>query len=158
MPRIYTVATENVLVAAAQDLMQIKGAAGKIVKIKRVFVGATNTTLVTAQSLRLRCRFLPATVSDGSGGSAPTPQKVDPGDAAASFTAIANSTTPATTNATAVVLEDAGVHIFAGWDYSWPAGTEPVVGPSESFVFELLSTVSGVVNLSTTIRAEESGG
>lgn len=158
MARRYTVATENVAVSAAQDLMQVAGATGKTVRIKRCFVGATDTTLVTAQSLRLRCRFLPATVTNGSGGSTPTFQKVDPGDAAASVTALANNTTQATTSGTAVVLQDIGVHIFAGWDFTFPTGAEPVVGPSESFTFELLSTVTGTVHLSTTVEVEESGG
>lgn len=158
MPRRYVTGTENVSVSAAQDLVQVIGATGKLVRIKRCFVGATNTTLVTAQSLRLRCRFLPATVTNGSGGSSPTFVPVDPGDAAASVTAKANNTTPATTSGTPVVLQDIGVHIFAGWDFSWPAGAEPVVGPSESFVFELLSTVTGTVNLSATVEVEEAGG
>lgn len=158
MARAYTVNFENVTVSAAQDLLQIKGAAGKVLKIKRVFLGATNTTLVTAQSLRLRSRFLPATVTDGSGGSTPTPQKVDPGDAAASFTSLANNTTPATSSGTAVLLDAWGVHIFAGLDFSWPTGSEPTVGPSESFTFELLSTVTGTCAFSGSVRVEESGG
>src|ERR1700731_4015767 len=117
MPRIYTVESPNVLVSAVQDLMQIKGAAGKMLRIRRVTVGATDTTLVTAQSLQLRARYLPATVTDGSGGSVPVPAKTDPGDAAASFTALANNTVQATSSGTAVVLRAWGVHIFAGLDF-----------------------------------------
>lgn len=158
MPRTYKVTFENVAVSAAQDLVQIKGAAGKILKIKRVSVGATNTTLVTAQGLQIRCRFLPATVTDGSGGTVPTPQKMDPGDAAASFTTLVNNTSKASTSATPVVLEEAGVHIFAGHDLTFPVGTEPVVGPSESFVYELLSTVTGSTNMSGSVTVEEAGG
>jgi hypothetical protein len=158
MPRRYTVETENVSVAAAQDLCQVIGAAGKTVKIKRVMVGATNTTLVTAQSIRLNGVFLPATVTNGSGGTAPTFKPVDPGDAAASVTAKANSTTQATTNGTAVTTHTWGVHIFAGLDFTFPIGAEPVVGPSESWVFGLLSTVTGTVNLDMTVEVEESGG
>src|SRR4051794_5105874 len=104
MPRIYTVSFENVSVSAAQDLLQIKGASNKVLRILRRWVSATDTTIPTAQMLRLRERFLPATVTDGSGGSTPTPAKRDQGDAAATFTALANNTTPATTNGTAVVL------------------------------------------------------
>lgn len=156
--RIYTVSSTNVSVSAAQDLCQVIGAAGKTVRIRRLFVGATNTTLVTAQALSLRCRYLPVTVSNGSGGSSPSFLPVDPGDAAASVTAKANNTTPATTNGTAVILENWGVHIFAGLDFTFPADGRPVIGPSESFVFELLSTVVGTVNLSMTVEVEETGG
>lgn len=161
MGRTYTVVFENVAVSAAQDLFQIKGAAGKILKIKRCWVGAADTSLVTAQSIRTRCRYLPATVTDGSGGTTPTPQKVDPGDAAASFTALANNTTQATTNGTAAVLAVSGDHIYAGAgpnSYQWQSGKEPTIGPSESFTFELLSTVSGTVHLSGTVEVEEHGG
>lgn len=158
MPRIYTVETANVLVTVPQDLMQIKGAAGRTVRIRRLSVGATNTTLVTAQSLQLRARYLPATVMDGSGGSAPVPVRTDPGDAAASFTALANDTVQATSGGTAVVLRAWGVHIFAGLDFSFPQDALPPIGPGESFTFELLSTVSGTVNLSTTVEVEEIGG
>lgn len=155
MSRIYSVTFENVTVSAAQDLIQIKGATGKMLRILRRWVGATDTTAPTQQMLRLRERFLPVTVTDGSGGTTPTPAKHDAGDAAATFTALANNTTPATTNGTAVVLYTAGVHIFNGFDdiHDDP----PTIGPSQSYVFELLSTVSGTVHLSGGVEVEELG-
>ncbi len=156
MARRYTVAFENVSVSAAQDLFCIIGASGKMLRLISVAVGATDTSLPTAQMIRLRTRFLPATVTNGSGGSTPTPQKLDPGDAAASFTAHANDTTPATTNATAVLIETWGVHIYQGLDFQFP--TPPVCGPSEAITFELLSTVSGTVHLDGTALVEEIGG
>ena len=156
MPRSYSVITEAVAVSAVQDLIQIKGAAGKILKILSVSVGASNTTVPPAQMLDLRCRFLPATVTDGSGGSSPTPKPLDPGDAAASFTAKANNTTQATTSGTPAVLMAKGVHIYSGLDYSFLK--PPIIGPSESFTFELQSTVAGSVNLTTEVVVEELGG
>jgi hypothetical protein len=156
MPRVYKIMFEDVAVSAAQDLVQVKGAAGKIARVVRAWVGATDTTAPTAQQLKIRCRFLPATVTDGSGGTTPTVSKVDPGDAAASITALANNTTKATTSGTAIVLDQAGVHIFSGYDM--PFLNRPPIGPSESFVFELLSTVSGTVHLSGGVEVEEMGG
>ncbi len=158
MGRRYQVSTEGVAVSAAQDLAQIIGAAGKILRIRRVHVGATDTTEPTAQQLELRCRFLPATVTNGSGGTSPTPRLFDPGDAAASFTAKANNTTPATSSGTAVILEEWGCHIANGWTWIWPDAETPIVGPSESFTFELLSTVTGTVHLSMSVSVEELGG
>lgn len=155
MSRIYTVSFENVSVAAAQDLIQIKGASNKMLRILRRWVGATDTTAPTQQMLRLRERFLPATVTDGSGGSTPTPVKHDAGDAAATFTALANSTTPASSSGSAVVLYTAGVHVFNGFDdiHDDP----PTIGPSQSYVFELMSTVAGTVHLSGGVEVEEIG-
>lgn len=158
MPREYTCTFENVAVSAAQDLFQVTGASGKMLLIQRVAVNASNTTLPTAQMISLRCRYLPATVTNGSGGSTATPAKQDPGDSAASFTCLANNTTKATTSGTAITLKEQPVHVYAGLDYSWRSGTEPCIGPSEAFVFELLSTVSGTVNLSGEINVLEYGG
>lgn len=156
MPRTYSVTFEQIAVSAAQDLVQIKGAAGKSCRILRVYTNASDTTAPTNQQLALRCRFLPATVTDGSGGSTATPRPMDPGDAAASFTALINNTVKATTSGTAAVLEDNAANIFSGYDYPFPR--PPVIGPSESFVFELLSTVSGTVHLSGGVVVEEIGG
>lgn len=156
MARRYSVNFTAVTVSAAQDLISITGATGKMCRIIRVSVGIAATTLSTAQGLEIRCRFLPATVTAGSGGGSATPQKMDPGDAAASFTARINDTTPATTSGTAIVLESNGCHIYSGFDYQFP--TPPVVGPSEAFVFELLNTVTGTVVLSGTAIVEEIGG
>jgi hypothetical protein len=156
MGRVYNVTFSGVAVAAAQDLVQIKGAAGKMVRVLRAWVAATDTTAPTAQQLQLRARLLPATVTDGSGGTAPTPAKVDPGDAAASLTALVNNTTKATTSGTAIVLEENGCHVFSGYDFAFPR--PPVVGPGESFVFESLSTPSGTLHLSGGVTVEELGG
>ncbi len=156
MPRNYRVLFEAVTVTAPQDLIQISGVAGKLVRPIRAWVKATNTTLPTAQMLETRCRFLPATVTNGSGGTTPTISKVDQGDAAASFTALANNTTKATTSGTAVVLDEGGDHIYAGYDNTFVSRAP--IGNSEAFVFELLSTVTGTVNLSGGIEVEEIGG
>lgn len=156
MFRTYTVSTTNVSVSAAQDLALILGATGKMCRLRRVECGATNTTAPTSQQLSFRCRFLPATVTAGSGGTTPTPQKNDPGNAAASFTAHANDTTPASTNSTAVLLWSGTANVLAGLDYSFLE--PPLIGPSEAVTFELLSTVTGTVNLSITVTVEEMGG
>lgn len=155
MPRTYTCSFENVTITAAQDLISVKGSTGKTCKIKRIWLGATNTTLQTAQSLRIRCRYLPATVTAGSGGGAVTPQALDPGDAAASATARINDTVQATTSGTAVVLMTQGVHNYAGLDYPFP--NPPVIGLNEQFTFELLSTVSGTCAFSGGVEFEETG-
>jgi hypothetical protein len=157
MPRAGAVTFEQVAVTLPQDLVEVKGTTGKLVKIKRVYTNPTDTTLVTAQSISCRCRFLPATVTDGSSGSTPTPRTNDPGDSV-SYTALANNTSKATTNGTAAILAEPSAHIYAGVDWRFPEGKEPVIGPAEAFVFELLSTVSGTVHLSGGVETEEMGG
>jgi hypothetical protein len=108
--------------------------------------------------LQLRGRFLPATVTTGSGGTTGiTPSRNDPGDAAcSSSTCATNNTTKATTSGTAITTYESGCHLYQGdnWRYDEP----PIIGPSEAFVFELLSTVSGTVHLSGGVEIEEYGG
>jgi hypothetical protein len=158
MPRTYEVTFENVSVSAAQDLVSAKGGAARTVKVKRMRVGATNTSIPTAQMLQIRASIASATLTAGSGGTAPTPRPVDLGDAAATFTARANDTSKATTTGAFTIVEETGCHIYAGYDFSYPQGREPVFGLNEGFVFELLSTVSGTCAFSGGVTFEETGG
>lgn len=156
--RTYRVQFSAVTVSAAQDLVQITGASGKMMRILRMWVACSDTTLATGQMLSLRTRFLPATVTVGSGGTTGvTPSKNDPGDAAcSSATCATNNTTPATTSGTAIIVYSGGCHLYQGLDR--PCVNPPVIGPSEAFVFELLSVVSGTVHLSGGVELEEMGG
>lgn len=155
MGRRYNVISENVAVAAIQDLAQILGATGKIVMIRRVKWANTDNALPTAQMLRTTCTYLPATVTNGSGGTTPTPAPIDQGDAAASFTAKTNNTVQATTSGTAVQKWASGDHIQAGLEKTFDP---PIpVGPSESFVFSLITAPSSSVHLTTVVECEEIG-
>lgn len=158
MGRTYKVTFPAVAVTAASDLLQIKGATGKTLQVMRVRWKNTDNTLATAQMLQTRARFLPATVTDGTGGSTATPQPLDPGDAAASFTVKTNNTTKATTGGTPSILHEGAEHIYSGEDITDTAGW-PTIGPSESYVFELTSAaIQGTVHLSVTAWVKEVGG
>jgi len=152
--REYKVTFEKVSVTALQDLVQVIGATGKMCLVTQVSVASTDVT-PTSQNCAIRCRFLPATVTNGSGGSSPTPAAL-PGDSAASFTAKANNTTPATTSGTAVTHLEDSFFISGGYSFQFPS---PIpIGPSESFVFELLNNPSGTITLSGTVWITEIGG
>ncbi len=146
------------LAAVAQDLVLVTGATGKMMKILKHWLGCSNTSLATGQNLSLRSRFLPATVTVGSGGTTGiTPSKNDPGDAACSSTTCGtNNTTQSTTNGTAIILYANGAHLYQGDVWVYP--NCPPIGPSEAFVFELLAATSGTVNLSGGVEFEEIGG
>lgn len=156
MPRLYTVQFQNVFAAAPQDLFQVLGAPGKMLRVLRAEIGSTDTALPTSQMLSFSAVFLPATVSSGSGGTSVTPQRVDPGDAAPSFTAMANNTIPGGTSGSSSIVWSGAQHVYNGLDERFE---RPVlVGPAEAFVLKLLSTVSGMVDLSGTLWVEEMGG
>lgn len=155
MGRIYEVTFEKVAVTAVQDLVQIKGAAAKMLRVKRRWVYDVTVGLATPQMLALRDSYLPPTVTDGSGGTSPTPRPTDPGDTAATFTAKANNTTPATTNGTKAIVGEEGGHCYTGFESPF---TSPVlVGPGASYVFELISAPSGTLTLSGGVEVEELG-
>jgi len=156
MSRIYAVTFEKVSVSAVQDLVQIVGTTGVMCKIKEVTVADVDATApATNMQLALRCRLLPATVTNGSGGSTPTPQPLDQGDAAATFTALANNTTKATTSGTASIIREDGANIYTGYSYQFP--NPPTVKPGTSFVFELITTPAATVTLSGSVIVEEEG-
>ena len=154
MGRRYHLIFENVSVSAVQDLVQINGATGKTVLVRRVWLNSVNAT-PTAQQLRLRGRYVPATVTNGSGGSTPTPRPLDPGDAAATFTARANSTTQATSSGTIIDLWATGCHVQGGVDTMFP--TPFVVPAGAAFVFDLAAAPTGTLNLSGGVEVEEIG-
>src|SRR5208283_4445220 len=89
----------NFAMGTAADIAQILGAAGKMLRIIGYKLKPAQGTLPTAALIEVRCRFLPATVTQ-SGGTIVVPQKLDLGDATASFTAFINNTTKATTSGT----------------------------------------------------------
>ena len=110
--------------------------------------------------LGFQARFLPATVTNGSGGTAPTPARVDQGDQAPTITSFVNNTTPASTSGSAVILYQGGCHIYNGLDEDFDDRRlgSPVFGAGEAWVFQLLSTVTGTAHLSGTVWIEEMGG
>jgi hypothetical protein len=157
MPRVYTVSFEAVSVTAIQDLVTIFGATGKSVKILRRWLASVSTTLPTAQSIEVHSAVLTTTTA-GSGGTTPTPGRIDPGDAVASFTAHANDTTP-TTGTLAANFPD-GFHIYNRYDevFTNPPVISSVTGNVEAFVLKLVVAPSGTLTLSGGVEVEESGG
>ena len=156
MGRRYTVSFSGVTISAAQDLVALKGSSGKVCKVRRVWLAMNDTTLQTAQGLKLNIKYGSATVTLGSGGTAPTPRPLDPGDAAASFTAHVNDTTPATTSGAFVNIVPDGGHNYGRYEYGW-GNDGPVFGLNTGIIFELLSTVTGTCIFSGGAEVEEIG-
>lgn len=162
MPRLYTVSFAGVLVSASQDLFQINGPTGsRVLRIRRAVLSSTNVTIPTSQMVQVQARFLPATVTNGTGGTAPTPARTDQGDAAPSFTSLVNNTGAATSSNTPVNLYQSGFHAYNGLDEPFDDANgngSPVIGPGEAWVFQLLNNPTGTINFSGTVWVEEFGG
>lgn len=166
MPRIYlhTFSAVNVGstgLAAAADLLLLPGpSAGKLCKVRRFWIGtAGDATLAAGQPISLRMRYLPATVTPGSGGTGSlTPVKVDQGDSTCSITTARRSdTTIATTNGTAVLLWQGAVHIYQGIDWVFPELSQPRFANATAITLEQLAAPTGTVTISGGIEFSEEG-
>lgn len=142
--RIYTVGFQNVTLSAVQDMISITVGTSKIIAILSVNIGQVTATSVANQ--RIRLRYLPVTVTAGSGGSVVTPRPIVSGDAAATVTARQNDTTQATTNGTAVDLWDDSWNVVNGFLWTAPVPSRPpVIGISGAFVVSLDTAPSSLV-------------
>ena len=156
MPRRYAVSFENVTVAAVQDLISIKAAAGKQCRIMGMQISSlqTSSAIPTPQMLALKATVFIGAPTQGSGGSTPTAIPFDAGDSAAGFTSHANDTSQVT-GGTAKEVFTGGCHVQAGFVYQFPI--PPIVGPAEIFSFALYQAPTSVV-LSGSVDVEETGG
>lgn len=113
MGRIYSVAYSGTVVAASgdTDFIEITPADDKPIKLRGFSLGqSTEVGDAQEEGIRVSVIRLPATVTAGSGANstAKTPAPMDSADAAAGFTAKCNNAVVATTNGTAITLEELG--------------------------------------------------
>lgn len=156
MPRVYSVNFKNVTVTAAQDLVSLKGGAGKMNRLFRAWLFFNTNTLPTAQGFRLNLKFATATITLGSGGAAATPRPMDAGDAAATTTARTNDTSQATTSGAFTDRVPLGGHLYGGWN--WNMGDGGIYfGPDQGVVFELLGAPAASLELSGGVEFVEYG-
>jgi len=151
---IFTIVCENVAVTAAQDILAAYAATGKKLQILAVDLAANGQTTVGNWPIRLR--YLPVTVTAGSGGAAVTPSNVNPDGAAASFTARRNDTTHAVTSGSATDFVATQFNPINGYYWQPPVGVgdEPKADLSGAFVLSL-DTGPGTLNISATMWLRE---
>ena len=142
--RLYTVGFSGVTISAVQDAIALYAGATKILAVQSVNLGQiTGTSVFNA---RLRLRYLPVTVTTGSGGGAGTVKPYLSGDAAATATARINDTTQATTSGTAIDLWDDVWNTINGFIWTPPVlHRPPVIGLSGAFVVSIDTALSTLV-------------
>jgi hypothetical protein len=152
--RLYSVSFTAVSISAVQDLFNIISGASKITAIHSVELAQITQTTVGA--LRLRFRYVPATVTNGSGGGTATPRPFVVGDAAATFTARINDTTQASSSGTIVDIWSDQWNLLNGFLWVPPAVNRPiVVAQSAAFVVSLDVAPGSAITCSGTIVVEE---
>jgi hypothetical protein len=145
--RIYSAAFNIATIGVAvQDIFSLLTSAAKGLQIHWAHLSAAGVT--TAAEVNLRIKRGTATVTQGSGGSAPTPGLVDDGDTlAATVVAHCNDTTQATTtgNFTGFVEYDQW-NVLLPWDYMPGPEDEdrPTCQISQAIIIDLPATITAV--------------
>lgn len=155
MSEIFTIVCENVAVSAKEDILAAYAASTKKLRLIAVELAANGQTTVGNYPIRLR--YLPATVTSGSGGAAATPKNVNPDGAASSFTARANDTVQATTSGTAADIVASQFNPINGyyWQTPTPLTDEPKCDQSGAFVLSLDAAPGATINVSATMWLRE---
>jgi hypothetical protein len=154
MSEIFTIVCENVSVTAVQDILAAYAATTKKLQVLAVELSANGQTTVGNYPIRLR--YLPASVTVGSGGSAVTAHNVNPDGASPSFTAARNNTTQAVTAGTAVDYVATQFNPINGyyWQAPVPVGDEPKADLSGGLTLSL-DAITGTLNISATMWLRE---
>lgn len=151
---VFTIVCENQSVTAAEDILAAYAASGKKLHLLALELAASGQT--TVGNWPLRIRYLPATVTAGSGGAAVTPHNVNPDGAAPSFIARRNDTTQASSSGTATTVVATQFNPLNGyyWQAPTPVGDEPKADQSAAFVLSL-DSVTGTLSVSATMWLRE---
>jgi hypothetical protein len=143
--RVYSTYFENVTIAAVQDVFSIKAGAANGVELHQITLGAGGVT--GAAEIRLVLKRLPATVTVGTGGTAPTISPTDSGDTKTATAAVrANDiTTQATTSGTPATLLAWQWNVLGPFDYLPAPEDREVIQASEALVLNIPGTPASTV-------------
>jgi hypothetical protein len=160
MARFYTVSFTGTLTTAGTDadLFNLLAADDKPIRLRALILSQSSEVGDAAEeNLRITIQRFPATVTNGSGGSAVTPQTLDSADAAAGFTARCNDTTVATTSGTAVKLEEFAWNERASpLERWWPDERfAPVGRQTEALIVRCESTAADDLTIELCAYVEE---
>jgi hypothetical protein len=153
MGRFYSISFADVSVSAAQDLINITSTSTMAWRLWRVTGG--QRSLSTWEAKPILIQRVPATVTAGSGGTAPTPRPMLNGDAAATITCRVNDTTAMTSSGTIVTLLTKEFEFLNGFELVFLPDEAPVFTISQGCRINLPTAPSGATSMSFTAIVEE---
>lgn len=153
MARQYAVTFTAVAISAAQDVFEITPADDKPCRIISCRLGQYSD-VGDAASENLSVQVIRGYTASGSGGSSATPVPLDPGDAAASFTAEVNNTTVANTG-TAVTLHSDVWNTQAGYAENFPENVQPGVSQANTTLVVRITAPADAITSNGTLIVEE---
>ncbi len=160
MPRLYAIPFTNIVLnAPTQDIWELVGSAGKVTRVKRVVLSASDTAIPTSQMIRVQAGVVSATAALGTGTTAGI-QPLDLGDGAYGGTYTTNTSILGT--GTRKIMYNNAFHAYNGLDENFDTDGRTLAqhqftGTGEGWYFELLSTPTGTIHFDGTLWFEESG-
>jgi hypothetical protein len=139
--RVYIVPIDAVSIGTAvQDIFALKSGATNGIEIHHIHLEFGGVS--AAAEIRMRLKRASATMTLGSGGSAPTPALVDESDSAAATTAHINDTSQATTSGAFTTLAGFNPDVLVAWDHlPAPEDREICKAGGGGFVLDLPATI-----------------
>jgi len=157
---MYTAQVSAVAITAAQDLFEILAPSDAIVVVHGFSLFQTTDVGDAAEEiLRLETVRGVGSVTSGSGGSTPTPQPLQDGDAAFGGTVEANNTTRmAAGTGTLETLGQIGWNVRIPMVHYYTPETRPILSPGNRWTLSLPAAPSDSLTTSATVWFEEIGG
>lgn len=151
---IFKVPMKAVSASAQQDLWHVKAGSTRSIVLREVRLSQRGLAVVESWDIAFRRHTV--TVTQGSGGSTPTPVNVRPGGPSSGATVHMNDTTKASAGTLTDIDADV-FHVLNGFFWLPPPEIDITIDPSTGIVVVLNTTPSGAVNLSGCLTFEEIG-
>lgn len=160
MGRMYTAQFSAVAVTAAQDLFEIAAPADAVVVIHEWGIFQTSDVGDAQEEiLRLETTRGVGAVTSGTGGTAPTAQPIQDGDAAFGGTVEVNNTTRmAAGSGTLETLAQHGWNVRVPFEKIYTPQQMPVISPSNRWTLALPGAPLDSLTVSGYVVFEEIGG
>lgn len=158
MGRMYRAQVSAVAVTAAQDIFEIVAPSDVLVIVHGWEVFQTSDVGDAAEELLRLQTTRGVGATSGSGGSSPTVQPIDNGDAAVSATVEANNTTQMTAGGGSLeVLEQYGWNVRMPREKLYAPEERPIITPGERWTLALPAAPADSLTLTAMVTFEEIG-
>lgn len=152
--RIYKQIFENITISAIQDVFSLKAGSANGLELHQIDLSAGGVT--SPAEIRLRLKIGSVTVTQGSGGTVPTPSNADSGDTKATTATLhVNDTTQATTTG---AFRNVGAwqwNVLIPFQYLPAPEDRETIAASEIIVLDIPGTPSASTVVSGTIAWRE---
>lgn len=160
MGMMYTAQFNGVAVTAQQDFFELLAPADCVVYVHMIQITQTTELGDAAEEqLAILLKRGVGSVTSGSGGSTPTPAKLESGFASAGSTVEANNTTKMVVGSGTITTVDVDSwNIRQEKVWLMPPELRIILSPSERLTVELGTTPADSITMNGVIKFEEVGG